>query len=291
MCIFRHLLLKRPLLIIALIGWVAYGLWVYGSRYVIPDTYWMDVMQDDTRPEHHILFLGNGMIAAHNTPLMVRHIADSAGSMQRLVISSYTPAGYYMQHHWQDDNVQRILSPDAGWDTVFVQPNTGEAAFSDKTRSITNLHTYAGRLIKKVDRMEATPVLFGGPSHASSGYGKTWWREYKDGSIVTLTEEEKDEHIQRMQSSMRDEYDRLAARHTILHMDIARVWEVAAREHPEIVLYHPDGNRPSIQGSYLNALIIYKYLSQDADLANVTYTPEGISPQEADALKALVASI
>ena len=66
-------------------------------------------------------------------------------------------------------------------------------------------------------------------------------------------------------------------------IDIASVWDRVRAEKLPFSLYK-DGNHPSLEGSYLAALVVYAGLSHD-DVAAVTYVPWGMSSDHAALLR------
>jgi hypothetical protein len=71
-------------------------------------------------------------------------------------------------------------------------------------------------------------------------------------------------------------------------INVGLVWEHLLTTEPNIQLYQ-DGNHPSLAGSYLEALMIYKSLSPTRVL-NVTYVPYGLSAETAETLRQVVAN-
>jgi|GEM_PF-3071483 len=66
-------------------------------------------------------------------------------------------------------------------------------------------------------------------------------------------------------------------------------WMHAINTLPEINLYAPDSSSPSLEGSFLTALVIYKTLV-DGTLNDVAYIPEGISQETKDTLTAIASA-
>jgi hypothetical protein len=61
-------------------------------------------------------------------------------------------------------------------------------------------------------------------------------------------------------------------------------WMSVLTQYPTYPLYHEDGSHPSPAGSYLTALVFYRYLSgRNPD--KVTYAPEGVPAEPAQYLR------
>jgi hypothetical protein len=69
-------------------------------------------------------------------------------------------------------------------------------------------------------------------------------------------------------------------------IDVATVWERVRTEQLPFSLYQ-DGNHPSLEGSYLAALVIYANLS-NSGVDRVTYVPWGMSSDDAALLRSKV---
>jgi hypothetical protein len=61
-------------------------------------------------------------------------------------------------------------------------------------------------------------------------------------------------------------------------------WLYASQKHQMLNLYAPDGTHPHITGSYLNALIFYRFLTKNS-AQTVTFVPPGLSKENAITLK------
>lgn len=71
---------------------------------------------------------------------------------------------------------------------------------------------------------------------------------------------------------------------------LGEYWQTVLKQYPRFRLYDPAPEtsvHPSVQGAYLNALILYRAFSQRST-RNTTYVPRGVSAAEADYLKSVV---
>jgi hypothetical protein len=70
--------------------------------------------------------------------------------------------------------------------------------------------------------------------------------------------------------------------------NLASLWEAVRLAHPEIKLTG-DGNHPTVAGTYLYALAVYRQLTE-GQVTKVSYVPEGLDPKEARELRQAVDS-
>ena len=66
---------------------------------------------------------------------------------------------------------------------------------------------------------------------------------------------------------------------------VGRVWDEVLR-HARLDLWSPDGNHASLDGSFLAANVLYRWIVQD-DNAVTSYFPDGVSRGEADLFQAV----
>jgi hypothetical protein len=216
----------------------------------------------DKRPAVDILFIGNSRTFFHDMPFMVRKIADSAHSPRKYRIAMHAPGGVRLQDHWFSPKVQELLQ--RKWDYVVLQGRSNEQLYPSLNSSF---ETYGKKLADAIEAGGAVPVLF------------VTWRYADDDPLFKSMPELKD----KLHGQIQEGYSDLAKATGAQMVNVGRVWEKLRVSAPQMPLYY-DTNHPSIYGSYLCALMFYRFFSGD-DLANVTYVPAGISPEYAALLK------
>jgi hypothetical protein len=226
------------------------------SHELLPIEQWGDDIIDlfDPRPAVTVLFIGNSLTYANDMPFMIRKIADSAHSEYKYQITMYAPGGTTFENHWNDSHVQSLLKEK--WKYVVLQGASGEQ-FNGNTSS--SFLTYGKKLADLTWSNGSMPVLF-----------VTWRYAGSYGSDT-------------MQDVIQSGYAALAQQTGAPKVNIGDTWNKVMRYAPGITLYN-DANHPSIYGSYLCALMFYRFFSHD-DLEHVTYVPSGISQEDADKLK------
>ena len=214
----------------------------------------------DRRPVQRVLFLGHSYTYYNDMPAMVVKMADSAGSPVRYDIVMHAFPGASLEDHWNDRGTQSLLAR-RDWDKVIIQPETCCRLFEPDSS-----HFRSGsRLLDGTGRTQPAIVASWAPSE---GF-------YADRTL-TLT---RLEHLQYIQSNHRALASRTGAR----LINVARVWEDVLSEELPFSLYK-DGNHPSLQGSYVAALVVYAELAR-TDVVNVTYVPWGLSEEHAALLR------
>lgn len=210
----------------------------------------------DHRPARTILILGNSRTFYHDMPDMVRAMADSAHDPQKLEITLDAPSGASFEILWNDAATQGLLKQ--RWDDVILQ---GESRAQSSDELAHSFQTYGADLIDAAHPASGHARLVVHWAYAS----RLWDDGDPDGS-------EREDLKREIRASTAALGERTGA-HLV---DVAGIWSVVERDHPEIELTE-DGNHPTLAGSYLFALTLYGDLS-GRDVAAVTYVPTGLDP-------------
>lgn len=228
--------------LVALIALALAGVW-----FGLVNNDWLD-----PRPVQRLLFLGHSYTYYNDMPAMVAKMAESANSPIRYDITMNAFPNASLEDHWNYRKTRELLAR-GGWTRVIVQPETD----SQLQASDSGLYAYGGKLL--VGTGEQPPAII--ISHlATDGF-------YRRQNWTIL----RSEHADILQENLRG----LAIASGADVFDVARVWDRVRAEKLPFSLYK-DGNHPSLQGSYLAALVIYAGLSH-ADVTEVTYVPWGMS--------------
>jgi hypothetical protein len=215
----------------------------------------------DGRPVRRILILGNSRTFANDMPKMLRKIADSAQDSHQFDITTAAYAGASLEILQKDPNVAELLSQT--WDEVIVQAES-RAHSTDDLRA--SFMTYGASLLGAAKVVGGKPKLI-----VNWGYSNELYPETKDPTFRTA-------YFRGIQS----DYQNLAAKGGASLVNVGLVWEVLLNAKPDIQLYD-DGNHPSLTGSYLEALTLYRSLSPTT-FHRVTYLPEGVTAEVASEL-------
>jgi lysophospholipase L1-like esterase len=215
----------------------------------------------DPRPVKTVLLIGNSRTFYNDLPGMVRRIADSAHSPVRLSITMLAWGGASFEENWNDEGVRAALQKH--WDAVILQAES-RAIASEENRA--SFSTYGRKLIA-AGRQGGSPVAV----IVNWAYGESIYSDAPPGT--------RDDAIGTVEQITRGLADQADAR----VIDTCAVWERIHAAHPRLPLYE-DGNHPTVAGSYISALMIYRFLS-GGSVERATYLPDGVDAQAAEPIK------
>ncbi len=223
-----------------------------------------------------ILFIGNSYTFMHSMPHMIIGMATSdTKNAVELNIQSITIGGARLKEHWLDGRAATLLNQKA-WDFVILQDQSNWPTFEN---GIIDNYAYITRFknLAKTSNKKAIIASF-----------KTWPKQ--EGSHWYKNPETRKslKNYDYMRLSI-DKNTALNAKKT--NIDIVPAgdyWLYMLDNKIDIPLYMEDGSHPSVAGSYLNALIFYRYFTM-SNLKSITYTPYGIKEEEAAKLREIAA--
>jgi len=175
----------------------------------------------DSRPTRSILILGNSRTFFNDMPAMLREIADSAGSPTKFQIETNAKPGYTLENHWNDSRTRRLLR--ATWDEIVIQGESGAQASDEGAASFKD---YGAQLAPLARLHSGRPTLI-----------VAW--PYDPSLYADFPTYDRSEHLLFLQDVHRD----LARDADLERVNVASLWEMVRRSHPEIALTS-DGNHP-----------------------------------------------
>ncbi len=215
-----------------------------------------------------ILFIGNSYTFMHSMPLMVANIAKSdTKNAIELNIQSVAFSAARLKDHWADERAKQILQQKP-WDFVILQDQSDWATHED---GIIDNHAYITRFkqIAKQTNEKALVAVF-----------KTWPKQ-KDSAWYTNPDTRKTlRNYEYMRLAIDQNTRKNANKANLDIVPAGDYWLYILDNNIPISLYSADGSHPSVAGSYLNALVFYRYFTM-SDLNNVTYIPVGLTQQHA----------
>jgi hypothetical protein len=184
-------------------------------------------------PDARVLFIGNSYTFYNNLPRMVADLADSAGI--HLDVDAVTEGGAWLGDHRRAGTAgERIRSGD--FDFVVIQEQS--AVPSDNNLAREEMYPAAIAFASDAAASGATLVLFETWGHLS-GFSGTGHSSY-----------------QSMQNAINATYHELSE---LLGKPVApagEAWQISLTSARSIRLHDADGSHPSLEGSYLAALVI-----------------------------------
>jgi hypothetical protein len=182
---------------------------------------------------------------------MVRKLGDSASVAQKYEITMRALPGATLEKLWNDAKVHRLLDEEH-WDDVIIQ---GEARAHANETDLASFNEYGERLIRKAMERGARVALI-----VSWNFGPAVFSGESAEEIETY-----DRAIQRDHKVLAD---RTGA--GLINTGVA--WRIVSAAEPSIPLDKSDGNHPTLQGSYLSALMVFACLTGSDDF-KASYVP------------------
>jgi hypothetical protein len=168
-----------------------------------------------------VLFVGNSLTESNELPAIVQALAAAGG--KRIEFMSHSPGGANIDDHWTPEQEKQVLSGEK-WNYVVLQqgPSTQHAGRVQLKES-------TGRWSKEAREHGITAALYG-----------VWpFRDQPNGFDLCTTS-----------------YREAARANGAAFFPAGEAWRAALAAKPPIEVYGPDGLHPTIEGSYLAALVI-----------------------------------
>ncbi len=216
-----------------------------------------------------VLFLGNSYTSVNNLPQLVAQAAQSVGDT--LHFDSYTPGGYTLQDHGQDNSATNKIKNQT-WDYIVLQgqsqePITKTGKFNGGAKSLNNIANQHNSC--------SVTMLY-----------VTWGR--KNGDAANCAKFPVMCTYQGMDTTLRNNYYDLAADINAEVSPVSVVWQYLRSNHPGIDLYQSDDSHPSLAGSYAAACCFYTTIFKK-DPSLISYNP-GLSAADASTIRSAVKS-
>jgi hypothetical protein len=170
-----------------------------------------------------ILFVGNSLTYSNDLPGMLQQLATADGLT--LEPADVSQGGYALEDHWVDADSRAALDEEQ-WDVVILQQGP-----SSLPESRENLVTWARTWADAVRARDATPALY------------MVWPERARLNVL-------DDVILSYRTAAEEADAELYA--------AGEAWRAAWDANPDLPLYGPDDFHPSVMGTYLAALTIYR---------------------------------
>ena len=198
-----------------------------------------------------ILFIGNSLTYSNDLPGRVCALARAAG--RAAVCESVAKPDYSLEDHWRERDARRAIA--RGWDLVVLQQ--GPSALPE---SRVLLVDFAKRFDAEIRKSGARTALY-----------MVWPSRARRGDFARVSES----------------YAVAAAAVDGLLLPVGDAWQSAWAVDSGLPLYGPDGLHPSLMGTHLASLVIYRGIFNEpappGSMAGVTAAQAGILRRAADA--------
>lgn len=210
------------------------------------------LLGQDTR----VLFIGNSYTYYSDLPAKFIGLAADAG--QSVTTGQSTPPGYTLEQHWNNSTTLNLIR-EGGWDFVVLQEQSQRPAFPDAQVEAQVL-PYAQRLADSVRTYSPCAEVV---------YYMTWGRE--NGDQMNCFNWPPVCTYEGMQERLRNAYLLMAEANNGWCAPVGMAWWKVRQDHPDLVLYDPDGSHPSLAGTFLAASTIYSTVFRTS-CADLEYT-------------------
>jgi len=220
----------------------------------------------------NVLFLGNSYTFVNDLPKMMINIATSDKvTTTMFVVKSVTKPGAHLSDLWQDGEAQKIMH-EHHWDYVVLQD---QSMWVMSSQTINSGNDAAKKFAAEIKNIGAMPLIY-----------MTWVRKpgshwYTDQDTAFLKSPDY------MHSQLHYYNYDLASHIGAMVIPVGEAWEKVMKEKPALELYQQDGSHPSEAGTYLAALLFYRYLGGWYTMDNATYHPANVTDSDAEYLKTL----
>jgi hypothetical protein len=171
-----------------------------------------------------VLFVGNSLTYVNDAPGLVQALAQAGGAVA-IETRDVSQGGYSLEDHWANSESRDALAQ-GGWDVVVLQQ--GPSALPE---SQANLIEWAGTWADAIRAQGGTPALY------------MVWPERSRRSAF---------------DSVSTSYRRAAQQAGAQLYAVGDAWQATWALDSTLALYGPDDFHPSVLGSYLAALVIYR---------------------------------
>jgi hypothetical protein len=189
-----------------------------------------------------VLFIGNSYIYTNNMPDMLKQLCTSMGDT--LEYNQNTPGGYTLEAHSTNATTLGLINGGI-YDVVILQEQSQRPAFPQSQVAM-DTYPYAKDLYDAVK------------THNSCGevmFMMTWG--YKNGDATNCGFYPPICTYAGMQNDLRFSYMKMAKDNGANVAPVGAAWKTVRDSFPNIELYSPDESHPSLNGSYLEACVLY----------------------------------
>lgn len=220
-----------------------------------------------------ILFIGNSFTSQSNLPQMLVDVASSdATNTIQLDVRSVLKSSVNLSQIWSETKALDVLKAEH-WDYVVLQE---QSCWVCSQSNIDEAYSAFNEWVWAIGNVSAKPVLFETWSDESGN------RIYTDPHYILYGQDP-----DKVQETIHDDSTILASS---FHMDMVPVgdtWAYVRKQPGAPELYDTDRHHPSRAGTFLAALLFYRYFTHNG-FDHVAFVPQGMTAEDAKKLIALI---
>lgn len=231
------------------------------------------VSQMPVNPQYQlsILFIGNSYTFCTDIPGKLVQIAETDPQNQtRFIVQSVTKPGGTLTDALEEGYAMQVINS-RHWDYVVLQDHSSWAL---KSEFINDTSFAVKELDKEIKKANARTLIFI-PWAAKAG--SKWY----EGATSYM----RNPYYYQQQFNI--ESNELAKRIGAVAIPVGDFWAKVLQKDPEFPLFMMDERHPGSGGSYLSALVFYRYLAAH-DVRQETYAPAEVTQAQANLLRDIV---
>lgn len=221
----------------------------------------------------NIIFVGNSYTFFNNMPEMVSKIAQS-DSQNKIVLETekFTVGGARLITLWNNKKALQAIKSQPR-DFVIFQDQSLWAMYPDSFKSSYQVAPKWREAVSPVTSHIALFVTWARKPHSN------WYTSSGTPFLKNA------EYMQQQINLRSKKLSSLLGAHMI---PVGDYWAYVSKHYPKINLYKPDGSHPSVAGTYLTALVFYRYFTGLKSVKSVSYVPKGMKSDDAIILRKIV---
>jgi hypothetical protein len=229
-----------------------------------------------------VLFLGNSLTFINDLPAMLVNIASSdPGATVRLQVKAFTKSGENLKGLYEETGALPWLRTQHA-DYVVLQEHSHWYVSADAVHPASYAYDftawYAQQWADTLKPLGSTPLVFQVWGAADDS------RDYADSEFATYGWTSAREAAESLRNTQN-----LASRIGAPAVLVGQAFETARETPGAPDPWGPDRHHPSVAGTYLAALVFYRYLTGRTG-AEASYRPFGLSADDAAKLQRIAAS-
>jgi len=241
---------------------------------------YIEKQKSQNKPIKNMLYIGSSYTSIYDVPLLVNLLLLSMKAPYEYQYSSITEANADFQYHLNNQKLQQTL--DKKYDFVFVQPHPSEII----TKNINETSTFYknGKILLDKARKNSIKTALYQPWIPKMRFPLSISEQYIPFLLMYNQKMNKDYINQEFDAITRQRYYEQSNRdHAILGyqtrsdvIPVAQSWHKAKSKCPKIDLIDSDNYNATIQGAYLSALTIVRYINNNQRIPSVIFYPTEI---------------